>query len=170
MATLGNPVSTQTLMSNINVYQVAVQNVPGTTETALATGSYSQASSTALANVTGLSITVPAGTYLFNMYLSTTNNGTGGLTLKFSNTGATVTSFVCDTWVYNTTTVSGQVNVTALTSNLVDAAIAATAVESQGVLVLSVGGTLQLQAAQHVSNGTALTIANNSFISFTRVV
>ena len=140
----------------------------GTTIGGIATGSYSQASNTTLANVTGLVATVVAGgTYIVSGYLATTNNGTGGIKLSLGGT-ATATTFVADTWVYNTTTVTAEANVSSLGS-LYSGAVAATAVDINGTLVVNAGGTVQLQAAQNTSNGTPLTIANGSYLTFTRI-
>ena len=142
----------------------------GLTIGGVATGSFSQASNTTLANVTGMVATVVAGgTYILDAYLSTTNNATGGIKLGLNGGTATATLFVADTWVYNTTTVSAEVNVTSLSSNLVASAVASTAVAIGGTLVVATGGTIQLQAAQDVSNSTALTIANGSYLQLTRI-
>lgn len=142
----------------------------GATIGGVASGSYSQASNTVLANVTGMAATLVAGaTYTIDGYLATTNNGTGGIKLQFAGGGATATLLLVDTWVYNTTTLTGEVNITALASPLVGSAIAATAVFFGGTITVNAGGVLQLQAAQQVSNGTPLTIANGSFITFTRI-
>ncbi len=142
----------------------------GATIGGIATGSYSQASNTVLANVTGLTDTLVAGaTYLIDGYLSTTNNGTGGIKLQFASGGATATTLLMDTWVYNTTTLTAEVNISSLASPLVSSAVAATAVFFGGTIVVNTGGALQLQAAQQVSNGTALTIANGSYLMLTRI-
>lgn len=142
----------------------------GTTVGGVATGSFSKTSNTTLANVTGMAASLVAGaTYTFEGYLSTTNGATGGIKLNLNGGTATATSFLCDTWVYNTTTLVGQVNITSIASNMVASAIAATAVRFTGTIVVNAAGTVQLQAAQDASDGTALTIANDSYIKFTRI-
>ena len=169
MATLGNPVSNQTLMSNINVDQVAVQNVPGTTLTGLANASFTTgASNTTLANVGGLSVNLAIGTYLIEGYLVTVANATAGLKLALTTTG-TVSTLVTDTWSYNTATLTAEQNASAM-GTIYNAAGAVTVVEIGGVIVVTAPGVVQMQAAQSVSNGTACTIANNSYFCFTRVV
>ena len=145
-------------------------NSSGATIGGIATGSYSQASNAVLSNVTGMAATLVAGaTYIIDGYLATTNNGTGGINLKFASGGATATTLVMDTWVYNTTTLTSETNISALSNSLVNAAVAATAVFFGGTIVVNAGGVLQLQAAQNTSNGTALTISNGSFLAFTRI-
>jgi hypothetical protein len=171
MATLGNSPSTQTLLGTINYDELALSCAPGTTVTGLASGSFtSGASNTTLANVVGLAVTLVPGTYLVEGYLSCSAAATPGIKLNLNGGTATVTTFLADTWVYNGTTLSGETNVTAITSNLFSAAVAATVIEIGGVLVVTAAGTIQMQAAQSVSNATATTISNNSYISFTRVV
>lgn len=165
--TLVGDTATQTL-TNKTITDPSNINTIG----AIATGSYSQASNTTLANVTGLvSPTLVAGAkYLYWGYLATTNNATGGIKLQWTaGGGLTATALLQDTWVYNTTTVSAQANATALGSPFVNAAVAATAVEFSGIIVVNVAGTMQLQAAQNTSNGTALTVTNNSYVCWQRI-
>ena len=141
----------------------------GATVGGIATGTFSLASSVTLTNITGLVANVTAGgVYQVDIYLATTNNGTGGINLKLGGT-ATATQLLIDTQVFNTTTLTAEANITALSSSLVNAAVAATLVFITGTITVNAAGTLQLQAAQSVSNGTALTIANGSYISLTRL-
>ena len=147
-----------------------INDVVGVTLGGVNTAAFTAVSTTTLANVTGLVATVPAGTYIVDGYLSTVNNNTGGVKLSLNGGTAVASSFVADTWVYNTTTVSGEYNVTSLTSNLVAAAITATAIAINGTLTISTGGTVQLQAAQDVSNSTTLTIAVGSYLALTRLL
>lgn len=140
----------------------------GLTQGGIASGSFSAASNTTPANITGMAATLAPGTYVFDIYLAVTDGATGGLKVNGTFSG-TLTSFVADTWVYNTTTVTAEVNITSIASNFVSAAVAATAVSIAGTVVVATGGTFQLQGAQSVSNATAFTVANNSYIQFTRL-
>lgn len=180
---LGNPASTQPLLGIYNVDEVPSLTMQsgatisggtniniGASIGGVASGSYSQASNTTLANVTGMVANLVAGaTYAIEGYLAVTNNNTGGIKLNLGGGTVTATNFMLDTWIYNTTTLTGESNITALSSNMVAAAIAATAVQFSGSITVNAAGTLQLQAAQDVSNSTALTIANGSFIVLTRI-
>ena len=143
----------------------------GATVGGVASGSFtSGASNTTLANVVGMVATVVSGaTYIVDMYISCSAAATPGIKLSLNGGTATATAFVADTWVYNGTTLSGETNVSAITSNLFSSAVAATAIAMSGTLVVNAGGTIQLQAAQSVSNGTATTIANYSYIQLTRI-
>ena len=154
-------------LARANKYSLPIGSQLG----AIANASYSQASSTTFATVGGLKFPfVPVGSYIFDLYLATTNNGTGGLKLALNtDTSLTTSLFLADTWVYNTTTLTGEANQTTFGSSLIAAAIAATAVFAGGTLIVNKPGSLILQAAQDVSNGTAFTIANGSYITLNRV-
>ena len=142
----------------------------GLTVGGVATGTFSLASSTTLTNVVGLATTVVAGgSYQVDIYLATTNNGTGGIKLALTGGTATATSVLLDTQVYNTTTLTAETNSNTLAGPLVSAAVAATLVFITGTITVNAGGTIQLQAAQNTSNGTALTVTNGSYISLTRL-
>ena len=145
-------------------------NGAGATIGGAATGSFSLASSTTLTNVVGLAANVvAAGVYQVDIYLATTNNGTGGIKLALAGGTATATSVLLDTQVYNTTTLTAEANSTTLTGPLVSAAVAATLVFITGTITVNAAGTIQLQAAQNTSNATALTVANGSYMSLTRL-
>ena len=144
----------------------------GATVGGIASGSFSLASSTTLTAVTGMSATLTAGgTYVVDGYLATTNGSSGGIKLSFTgaNTTITATTFLMDTWVYNTTTLTAEANAAALSSNLVAATVAATAVFFGGTIVVGTGGVCALYAAQNASNATATTITNGSYVQFTRI-
>ena len=142
----------------------------GLTVGGVATGTFSLASSTTLTNVVGLAATVVAGgVYQVDIYLATTNNGTGGIKLALTGSTATATSVLLDTQVYNTTTLTAETNSNTLAGPLVSAAVAATLVFITGTITVNAAGTIQLQAAQNTSNATALTVTNGSYISLTRL-
>lgn len=170
MATLGNVPSTQTLLGTINFDELAASNAPGTTYTGLATGSFtSGASNTTLAAVSGLTLTLAAGTYLVEGYISCSAAATPGIKVAIVAGTATISTLLTDTWGYNTTTLSGEVNATSA-GTIYGVAAAATVLEIGGVIVLTAPGTVIFQAAQQVSNATPTTIANNSYLCYTRVV
>ena len=140
-------------------------NFSGSTTLAAAT---SATSNTTLA-LTGLVTTVQAGgTYIFDIYLSVTNNASGGLKIAPGGT-ATATSFAADTWFYNTTTVAAQANITALASNFAALTGAVTTVNVTGTILVNAGGTFGLQFAQNASFGTATTLNIGSYLWMERV-
>lgn len=138
----------------------------------IATGTFSQASNTTLTTITGMSCTLTAGgVYAFQGYLTCTTTATGiGLNLALTGTNSlSATSFVSDTWSYNTTTLNAETNQTTLGSLMLSAAQIITAIDFSGSIVVNAGGTINLQAAQKASNTTAVTVANGSYIVFTRL-
>ena len=162
------PASTRPLLGIYTDDQL--QYLDGASNGGVANGTFSLASNTTLTNVTGMSATVTAGgVYQVDIYLATTNNGTGGIKLSLNGGTATATSLLIDTQVYNTTTLTAESNSSTLAGPLVNAAVAATLVFITGSITINAGGTIILQAAQNTSNATALTIANGSYISLTRL-
>jgi hypothetical protein len=116
------------------------------------------------------SFTVQAGgVYIFDVYLSVTNNASGGLKLQFGGT-ATATALSADTWGYNTTTVVAQSNITSLTSTLMAFTGAVTTVNITGTLIAATTGTLFLQFAQNASFATATTLNVGSNFWVDRIV
>jgi hypothetical protein len=144
----------------------------GTTYGGVATGSFSQATSTGsttLNSITGMSATLPIGTYIIDGYVACTNNSAGGIKLALNGGTAAVSSILADTWVYNSTTLTAEANSTTLSGPLVAATVAATAAFVSGSVVISTAGSITMQAAQNVANATALTITNGSYLTFTRI-
>lgn len=124
-----------------------------------------------LASITGLSLSLAVGTYTISGYLAVQCAATPGIKLSLSTSTATATSILVDTWAYSTSTLTAESNyaTAALTGNLLSSAVAATAVDFTGTIVVSTAGTLTLQAAQNTSNATVLTITNGSYITATRI-
>jgi hypothetical protein len=125
-------------------------------------------------NVLGGATNVPfnlvaSGVYVFEIYLSVTNNASGGLKLQFGGT-VTPTTLAADTWAYNTATLAAQGNITSLSSNLVAYTGAVTNVFINGTIAVNVAGTFTLQFAQNVSYGTATTINAGSNFWIDRIV
>ena len=134
------------------------------------TSAFSQASSATLAAVTGLSNTLIAGaTYVFDIYLQGTAGASGGLKVSLGAGSATATSFASDSWLYNGSTVSGQTQSTSYSGNQVATTAAYTTCYITGTIVVNAGGTFIVEAAQNASNGTATTIAVNSYMVLTRI-
>ena len=145
-------------------------NPVGSSFAGVATGAFSATSNTTLANVTGLVTTLQSGaSYSIWGYHSVSANASGGLKLGCNGGTATATLLSIDTWAYSTTTTAAQTNITALSSNLVAYTGAVSVVEFTGFIKVNAGGTFQMQAAQNASFGTATTIANGSFVQFTRL-
>ena len=115
---------------------------------------------TVVLSTSGMTVNLQAaGVYVFDVYLSTTNGGTGGIKLAFAGT-ATATSISADTWAYNTATVVAQGNITALSSSLVAVTNTVTTVNICGTIVVATAGTFGLSFAQNVVNSTTAVTLN----------
>lgn len=141
-------------------------------DVALCTTAFSLSSSTTLANVVGLvTETLEPGTYEFEVNLITTAGASGGVKVAFKQSVASMLSSINAA----VTGISASAIAATTFSSTTDAAsiIAATTayvnVLVKGVVVVSKAGTLQLQAAQNASNGTATTVGVNSSMRFQKI-
>lgn len=127
-------------------------------------------SSTTFANVTGLSFTVVPGTYRVRACLSGVADGTGGIKYAFNYTTAVVSNLEV-TGKGNTASATAVQHSTTTTTqaNLFDQAAAVLFVELEGTIVVTTGGTVDIQAAQHAANASSTTVLG-SYAEFTRIV
>lgn len=108
------------------------------------------------ASVTGLLQTVVAGTYKFRCVLpSTVASGTGGIKYSFHYVTTALTSIEATAMGYTASAVAVQHTTT--TTDVADlfsqaAVVIMTVIE--GTMVVSTGGTIQLQMAQNTSNAS----------------
>lgn len=115
-------------------------------------------STTALADVSGLSVTVVAGkTYSFRAYVPTTSNVGGGIKVAIGGT-ATATSIVYDATIMDGGTLNQPARATALATAMGVTAVTAALIRIDGTITVNAGGTLTVQAAQNASNGSATTV------------
>jgi hypothetical protein len=137
--------------------------VAGTNNRVL-TSAFSQASSTALNNVSGFSVNLVAGgVYSVYGWLHGSAAASGGLKAALAAvSGLTLTSMTLTCWGYNATTINGVNTVTALGSDFVNSAAAYTDIFFQGRITVNAAGTIQLQAAQNTSSATATTITDGT--------
>lgn len=127
---------------------------------------FSKTSDTTLANITGLTRNVMAGeVYGFRAVLFTTSNVAGGVKAAIGGT-ATATSIIAEADVKDASTLiaAGTTRVTALATTFGDAtAVTAARITIEGQIVVNAAGTLTVQFAQNVSNGTASTVLAGSY-------
>jgi len=142
------------------------------TDFSRASAQTSVSNSTALVNATGLVTgTLQPGTYRVRMDLIMTSGASGGtkIALKFG-TASMLTSVQLKTKAFTTAAVATTTFTTATDAASIVAATAAnTAIEVVGTIVVALAGTLQLQVAQNVSDGTATTIEVGSTMEFTAI-
>jgi hypothetical protein len=123
-------------------------------------------STTTLANVSGLSVTLLAGrTYSFVAEISWTDAAAGGLQLAIGGT-ATVTNIIYDGYIIDSGAngIKGNAQATALGTAVASSTTTGTAGHARiaGTITVNAAGTLTVQAAQNTSNGTATTIKRGS--------
>lgn len=132
-------------------------------------------SDTTLANITGLTgFTLTAGaTYVFEMDIKSTCTTTGGLSMAFKYTTATVSALnVSVTQCAAASIVTSLYTVTTDQAKFIDNKTAAFLVNRiTGTLVVGTGGTVAVQAAQNTSagGGDVTSILAGSWCRFTRV-
>lgn len=126
---------------------------------------------TTYANVTGLSQVVVAGTYQFKLRLaSTVASGTGGIKYAFNYTTAALSSMQSTARGFTASAVAVQ-NVTSTTTqaDLFTQAAVVLWTEIDGTMVVTTGGTIDLQVAQNTSNASNTVALIGSSMQFTRI-
>jgi len=138
--TISGATFTNNLMDDINRTSASV--------TANATTTY--------ANVTGLSWTVVPGTYAFRLHLpSTVASGTGGIKYAFNYTGTVVSVMEATGVGFTASAVAVQHTTTATTqADLFSQAAVVIYTIITGTMVVTTGGTVDLQMAQNTSNAS----------------
>lgn len=123
------------------------------------------------ANVTGLSFTVVPGTYSFNLMLpSTVASGTGGIKYAFNYTTAVLSSIEASARGYTASAVAVQhTTTTTAQADLFTQAAVVIFTEVSGTMVVTTGGTVDVQMAQNTSNASNTIALIGGYGSFTRI-
>ncbi len=137
----------------------------------VSTATLTATSNTTLAVVTGLSQTLTAGkTYNCQAHLTGTSGASGGIKAALTASGGlTVTSVSTTGLVFNGATIVAQTTGTVLGNNVVASTAIYTDAYITGAIVVNVGGTYNVSAAQNASNVTSTTVLLNSTFSCVRV-
>lgn len=126
--------------------------------------------STTLGDLTGLIQTVVPGTYAFRAVLAGTAGASGGWKVAFKYTTTVVSVMQATSWAYTASAVAvAKTTTTTDQASLIAATTAYTAGVIEGTIVVTTGGTVQLQFAQNASDGTDCTIVLGSTLQFTRI-
>lgn len=135
------------------------------------TASVTKNASAAYANVTGLSTTVVPGTYQFKCRLpSTVASGTGGIKYAFNYTTAVVSVMEATGKGFTASAVAVQHTTTATTqADLFSQAAVVIWVDIDGTMVVTTGGTVDLQVAQNTSNASDTIALLGGTMQFTRI-
>lgn len=123
------------------------------------------------ANVTGLSATVVAGTYRFRCVLpSTVASGTGGIKYAFNYTTTALTSIEATGIGYTASAVAVQHTTTTTTqTDLFTQAAVVIMTILEGTMVVSTGGTIDVQMAQNTSNASDTVALVGGTMEFVRI-
>lgn len=123
------------------------------------------------ANITGLSFTVVPGTYAFDCELaSTVASGTGGIKYAFNYTTTVVS--VLEATGLGMTSAAVAVQHTTTTTTQTDIFTQAAVViftKLTGTMVVTTGGTVDIQVAQNTSNASNSIALIGSWAQFTRI-
>ena len=122
---------------------------------------FSKTSSTTLSDVTGLTFSLTAGTYVFSAFLTVTSTSGIGIKLGCAYSGTT-TTFRGSADAYDGTTFSTYSTGSSIGSAVLSASIDANHIRFDGMVIVSDSGTFSLQLAQFSSSGTPTTIALGS--------
>lgn len=127
------------------------------------------ATTTTLANVTGLSFTLVPGTYSFYGALDVTCGGTGGVKLAFNYTTAVLSAINANAFAYTASAVAvSKTTSTTTQTSIVASNTAFTNVVLTGTMVITTGGTVALQFAENSANSTSSVLVG-SMLQFTRI-
>lgn len=134
-------------------------------------GAQTDATTTTLANITGLTgmVLTAGATYAYAVDLATTAGGTGGFKIAFNYTTATLAALNAQA-VALTASAVAETNVTSTTTqaSLVASNTAYTNIKITGTIVVTLAGTLDLQFAENSANSTS-SILVGSTMMFTRI-
>lgn len=127
------------------------------------------ATTTTLANVTGLSFTVVPGTYIFNGAIDTTCGGTGGVKLAFNYTTTVLSAINANAAAFTASAIATSKTTTTTTqTSIVASNTAFTQVQLTGTMVVTTGGTVDLQFAENSANSTSSVLVG-SYLQFIRI-
>lgn len=127
------------------------------------------ATTTTLANITGLSQAVSIGTYAFDIYLPITCGGTGGVKLAFNYTTAALSALSAMAYGFTASAIATASTTTTTTqTTIISAATAFTSVCIKGTMVVSTAGTVALQFAENNANSTSSVLVGG-YMNFTRI-
>lgn len=136
------------------------------------TSSLTKNANVTLANVTGLTATVVVGTYNFRIILnSTVASGTGGIKYAFNYTTTVLSSISATSigWLSTGFSQLSQVTSTTNQASLFTQAAVIVLTVIEGTMVVSTGGTIDLQMAQNTSNASNTITLVNSSMEFHRI-
>lgn len=162
--------SANTSASNFTVTIPALTDTITLGQSCVCTSGFTKTSNTTLADVTGMSLVLPLGTYNIDGYIDGTAGATGGIKLELIQAATIAVSNMnirCKN--YNGATLNANTKITGLGVDMGGSAAAYTDLIFTGTFTVTTAGTVKIQAAQNTSSGTATTISVNSYMTVVRV-
>ena len=144
----------------------------GTSNVKFCSAQVDVSTSAALVNITGLTgfAVVASGVYRFDINISGTSGGSGGMKVAFKLTTTTLTDLEAMATGFTASAVACQHTTTATDQASLFAQTAAViGVRITGRITVNAAGTIAVQIAQNASDGTATSAYVGSSASFTRV-
>lgn len=142
----------------------------GTVQIARQSANVTATSSTTLANLTGLSHTVVAGTYRYRVHLQTLATGNGGTKAAFKLTTTVLTSIQNTSQAITASAIAAARTTTTTDQASLQASTAANLqVILEGTIVVGTGGTIQVQGAQNASHEDTTTFYQGSTFELARI-
>lgn len=144
----------------------ATINSPISTTIKVASAAVTANNTSTYANVTGLSQVVVPGTYKFTLMLpSTVASGTGGIKYAFNYTTTVLSSIEATSQGYTASAVAVQHTTTTTTqTDLFTQAAIVIFVQIEGTMVVTTGGTVDVQVAQNTANASnSIALIGGSF-------
>jgi len=169
--TNGQPAATTIVTTTQDIANLSNDSDAINTTIKRTSASVTKNASAAYANVTGLSFTVVPGTYQFECELpSTVASGTGGIKYAFNYTG-TVVSVLEATGIGNTASAVAVQHTTTVDTQTDLFTQAAVVIYTRivGTMVVTTGGTVDVQMAQNTSNGSNTVALIGGSARFTRI-
>lgn len=124
---------------------------------------------TTLANITNLAQVVVVGTYRFRAVLKTTAGGTGGFKIAFNYTTAVLSAIDATAYGYTATAIATAGTTTTTTqTSIISTATAYTSIILEGTMVVTTGGTVDLQMAENNANSTSSVLVGST-MEFVRI-
>lgn len=162
--TLADPLGTANILTDIGI---------GGSVTAKVSTQFDAVSGTTgvtLTNVVGASVTVVAGTYRYRVHVAGVATANSGMKLSFKYTTTALSSIENSARAFTAAAVAVQHSTTSTDqATLLGSTTAIINAELEGTMVVTTGGTIQLQAAQNASHVDTTSVYVGSYMAFSRI-
>lgn len=158
--TLADPLGTANILTDIGI---------GGYQAARCSTQLDATTNTTLANIVGMVLTVVVGTYKYRVTLPGTAGAGGGIKAAFKLTTTVLTSIEATGQAFTASAVAVQHTTTATDqASQIASTAAAIFTVLEGSMVVGTAGTIQIQAAQNVSDGATTSVYVGAMFELTR--